>query len=60
MGNEMLFNKKSNLSFLTGTFNGAFLSFQSGISSSKAFGWNTLPDNICAPISDPFSNRHIE
>ena len=56
----MLFNKKSNLSFLTGTFKGAFLSFQSGINSSRAFGWNTFPDSTCAPISDPFSNKHIE
>ena len=40
----MLFNKKSNLSFLTGTFNGAFLSFQSGISSSKAFGYKSASE----------------
>ena len=41
-----LLNKNSNLSFLTGTFKGAFRSFQFGSNSSKAVGWNTFPDKI--------------
>ena len=53
-------SRNNNLSFLTGTFNGAFKSFQLGINSSSALGWKTFPDKIWAPISEPFSKRQIE
>ena len=39
-------SRNNNLSFLTGTFNGAFKSFQLGINSSSALGWKTFPDKI--------------
>ena len=47
-------------SFLAGLFNGASFSFQSGISSLRAVGSNTLPDKIWAPTSEPFSITQIE
>ena len=47
-------------SFFTGVLRGAPNSFQSGISSFRAFGSKTLPDKICAPTSEPFSTTHIE
>ena len=34
-------------------------SFQPGINSSKALVSKTFPLNICAPISDAFSNKQI-
>ena len=45
-------------SFVAGEFKGAPFSFQSGISSSRALGSKQFPDNMCAPISEPFSIRH--
>ena len=42
------------MSFLTSTFTGASFSFQSGISSSKAVVWKTLPERIWPPISALF------
>ena len=49
------FPKNKNFSFLTFVLIGAPFSFQSGISSSSALVSNTLPLNMCAPTSDPFS-----
>ena len=54
---DFVFPKKRNFSFVTLVFIGAFNSFQLGINSSKALVSKTLPDKICAPISDAFSNR---
>ena len=48
------------ISFLAGLFNGASFSFQSGINSLSAVGSKTLPDRIWAPISEPFSIKHME
>ena len=56
----ILFRRYIILSFFTGTFNGAPRSFQLGINSSSALGWKTLPERIWAPISEPFSSKHIE
>ena len=46
---DFSFSKYLTESFLTGVLSGAPSSFQSGISSLRALGSNTFPDNICAP-----------
>jgi hypothetical protein len=40
------FTRYLTISFFTGVSSGASLSFQSGISSLRAVGSNTLPDKI--------------
>ena len=40
---------------MTAVFTGAPIDFQSGNRSSSAVGSKTLPDRMCAPISEPFS-----
>lgn len=49
--------RKANLSLVTGVFNGAPLSFQSGISSFKAIGSRQAPERMCVPISLAFSTK---
>ena len=46
-------------SFLTGTFNGAFFSFQSGMSSSSAVVSKTFPESMWPPISALFSSTQM-
>ena len=53
------FTKNFKTSFFTLTPSGAPLSFQSGINSSNAVVWKTLPDNIWPPISALFSSTQI-
>ena len=57
---DFSFSKYLTESFLTGVLSGAPSSFQSGISSSNAFGSKTLPDKMCAPTSEPFSTTQID
>ena len=54
---DFIFPKKINFSLVTLVLTGAFNSFQFGNNSSKALVSKTLPDKICAPISDAFSKR---
>ena len=52
--------KTKNLSSFTGSFTGASSSFQFGINSLREDGSKTFPDNICDPISAPFSMTQTE
>ncbi len=54
--NDRFSVRTMNFSLVTGALSGAPLSFQSGISSSRARGSSTAPESMWAPTSEPFSS----